>query len=227
MRLSAALACVLILATLAAAANRYGLRDMVPRPAEWTYRAVRVAGAVDGDTLKLADGTNVRILGANSPELSHPGLGIDEEPGGKEARAWTQDRLAGKMIRLYSHDTYTLDRYGRTLGLVFYWGGGSFNLDLIENGHAKPAFLFLKPDLNDALYEEVYARAQAPATGLVNVNTASVVELDAVNGISRRMAEEIVTMRTANGPFANLAALDAVKGVGPATLARIGPYLTF
>lgn len=42
----------------------------------------------DGDTITCA-GQRVRLYGMNAPELSHPNLGIAEEPGGREA----SDRL--------------------------------------------------------------------------------------------------------------------------------------
>ena len=59
----------------------------------------------------------------------------------------------------------------------------------------------------------------------VDINSASVDALAAVPGLRREVAEAVVAHREAHGPFADLDALDAVKGIGPATLDAIRPFL--
>ncbi len=61
----------------------------------------------------------------------------------------------------------------------------------------------------------------------VNVNTASESELTTLPGIGPAKAAAIVQHRTQNGPFKGLADLDAVSGIGPATLANITPLVVF
>lgn len=61
----------------------------------------------------------------------------------------------------------------------------------------------------------------------VNVNTATEAELTQLPGIGPAKAAAIVQHRTQNGPFASLADLDAVSGIGPATLANITPLVQF
>jgi competence protein ComEA len=63
--------------------------------------------------------------------------------------------------------------------------------------------------------------------GKVNVNTATVEELDRVSGISPSLARAIVAYREQHGPFRRWEELDAVPGVGPATLAKMKEHLTF
>ena len=61
---------------------------------------------------------------------------------------------------------------------------------------------------------------------LVNLNDATLDELDTVPGIGPAIANRILAYRQQNGPFREVAALEAVSGIGPVTLARMAPYLT-
>ncbi len=56
-------------------------------------------------------------------------------------------------------------------------------------------------------------------------NRADARSLAFVPGLSRRLAEEIVADREANGPFRELADLVRVRGIGPKRLARAAPHL--
>jgi len=60
----------------------------------------------------------------------------------------------------------------------------------------------------------------------VNINTASVADLDALPGIGPSLAQAIVGYRTANGPFRTLEALLAVPGVGPSKLQQLRDLVT-
>jgi len=61
----------------------------------------------------------------------------------------------------------------------------------------------------------------------VNVNTATEAELTQLPGIGPAKAAAIVQHRSQNGPFKSLTDLDAVSGIGPATLANITPLVQF
>jgi competence protein ComEA len=65
----------------------------------------------------------------------------------------------------------------------------------------------------------------APAA-LINVNSASATELEALPGIGEVIAQAIVDYRTENGPFASVDALLDVSGIGDATLAEIRDLVT-
>jgi competence protein ComEA len=62
--------------------------------------------------------------------------------------------------------------------------------------------------------------------GLVNVNSASAVDLEALPGIGEVIAQAIVDYRTENGPFATVDELLDVSGIGDATLAEIRDLVT-
>jgi len=61
---------------------------------------------------------------------------------------------------------------------------------------------------------------------LINLNTASVAELDALPRVGPVMAQRIVDYRTANGPFRSVDDLKQVAGIGDATFAGIAPLVT-
>ncbi len=54
--------------------------------------------------------------------------------------------------------------------------------------------------------------------GRVDVNRATAEELETLPRIGPALAQRIIADREANGPFATIADLDRVKGIGPATL---------
>jgi competence protein ComEA len=70
------------------------------------------------------------------------------------------------------------------------------------------------------------AASAAPAPGAVNINTATLDQLQQLPGIGASKAAAIVDDRTANGPFASCAELDRVTGIGPATVTSIGNQCT-
>jgi competence protein ComEA len=63
-------------------------------------------------------------------------------------------------------------------------------------------------------------------SGPVDLNTATVDELDALPGVGPATAAAIVAHRDANGPFASVDALADVRGIGPAKLEAIRSLVT-
>lgn len=61
----------------------------------------------------------------------------------------------------------------------------------------------------------------------VNVNMATLAQLEHIPGMTPRLAREVIAAR-AKGPFKNkMDFMRRVKGVGPRTLKKFGPYLKF
>jgi micrococcal nuclease len=94
-----------------------------------------VVRVVDGDTIEVAGGERVRLIGIDTPEV-YGGA----ECYGEQASAYTKQLLpAGTPVRLV-HDVERLDRYGRTLAYVYRMVDGEFiNASLVRNGYAQVA----------------------------------------------------------------------------------------
>jgi endonuclease YncB( thermonuclease family) len=68
----------------------------------------QVISVVDGDTVDLADGTRLRLMGINTPEKGQPLYG--------EARTWLEHQVLNKTIFVKVMGT---EKYGRNLGYLF------------------------------------------------------------------------------------------------------------
>jgi len=63
--------------------------------------------------------------------------------------------------------------------------------------------------------------------GVVNVNTASVEELQLLPGVGEARARAIVELRKQRGGLKSLEDLGDVKGIGEASLERLRPHVAF
>ena len=59
------------------------------------------------------------------------------------------------------------------------------------------------------------------ATLLININTASISELESLPGIGPQKASEIIAYRDGNGPFERIEEIEMVSGIGPVTFKNI------
>lgn len=60
----------------------------------------------------------------------------------------------------------------------------------------------------------------------ININTATSAELESLPRIGPAIAQRIIDYRTAHGPFAQIADIQDVKGIGPATFNQIKDLIT-
>ncbi|MDP3921705.1 MAG: thermonuclease family protein [Candidatus Omnitrophota bacterium] len=101
-----------------------------------------MARAVDGDTLILASGERIRLIGVDTPETVHPNKPV--EYFGKQASAFTKREIEGRDVIL-KYDVQRKDKYGRTLAYVYRVDDGFFlNEEIIKQGygHAYTKFPF-------------------------------------------------------------------------------------
>lgn len=66
----------------------------------------------------------------------------------------------------------------------------------------------------------------SPAAVVIDLNIASVDQLDGLPGVGPSTAAAIVAHREANGPFSSVDALDDVRGIGPAKLDSLRTLVT-
>lgn len=96
---------------------------------------IAVAKVQDGDTLKLADGRSVRVLGINAPEIT---VGKKRgQPLGRESLASARQFVshAGGEVRL-GFEAERRDHYGRWLAHVYDKSGRSLAAEQIRAGMA-------------------------------------------------------------------------------------------
>lgn len=63
------------------------------------------------------------------------------------------------------------------------------------------------------------------AADALNINAATVEELEKLPGIGRKTAETIVEYRTTNGPFRRVEHLMLIQGVSETRFAELRPYV--
>lgn len=108
-----------------------GAEAFCPAPAG--LARAKVQRVVDGDTLRLADGRSVRMIGLNSPELGRQGR--SDEPFAVAARRRLETLVAasdGQVGLLPGRQGQ--DRYGRTLAHVYGADGGNLEAQLLAEG---------------------------------------------------------------------------------------------
>lgn len=66
---------------------------------------------------------------------------------------------------------------------------------------------------------------QTAHKGPMDINRATVQELQQLPGIGPQIAQRIVDHRNLHGPFATAESLTAVRGIGEKTLERIKPHI--
>ena len=125
---------------------------------------------------------------------------------------------------------YTLSNSARMIDAVLAAGGATARADLevinlatplmdssqiyvpAKGAAERPVFARPQPGMNGVQP----AQNSPDSDGVVNINRASVTELDALPGVGPSTAQAIVDYRTTNGPFGSPEDLLNVKGIGPA-----------
>jgi micrococcal nuclease len=145
------------------------------------YGDIGVAYVYDGDTIKLANGEKVRLIGIDTPESSQnkkllrdagrSGEDINKILAmGRRSAQYTRSLLEGRRVRL-EFDIQKRDKYGRLLAYVYRVYDGLFiNEDIIRSGYAYP--MTIPPNIRHAdEFKELFREAQKARRGLFKDNT--------------------------------------------------------
>ena len=113
-----------------------------------------------------------------------------------------------------------------------YWRAVFFLIVLILIGTAfwglrrfQPALFLGTPDLIAAPDDDTSRKRVDPPL-LLNINVASVKELQSLPRISENMALRIVEYREKYGRFSSVEKLTEVKGIGDKTLEKLKPFIS-
>ena len=87
-----------------------------------------VSRVIDGDTVELSNGRLVRLTAVSAPEL--------KEKYGKEAKAFLEEKLLNKKVKLEYERGYEKDRFNRLNAYVFV-GDENINMSIVKQGLAK------------------------------------------------------------------------------------------
>jgi len=122
----------------------------------------RVTAVLDGDTLVLASGVHLRLIGINCPELAH---GADPaEPLADAARDRLAQLVLDRRVRV-EPGAETRDRHGRLLAHVFLDDGSDVQAALLEAGLAQ--VIAIPPNIEHLqTYRAIEADARAARRGI-------------------------------------------------------------
>jgi competence protein ComEA len=86
-------------------------------------------------------------------------------------------------------------------------------------------FVLLRPHRAPVVPADLTSENRLALGLAIDVNVASTAELESIPGIGPTRAAAIVADRDHLGPFPDVDALERVKGIGPATVEAIRPYV--
>jgi len=142
-----------------------------------SYNNITVVKVVDGDTLKLAGGERVRLIGIDTPEMHESqklyrdsrksGMDVKViQAMGRRAAAFTRGLVEGKTVKL-EFDAESRDKYRRLLAYVYLSDGTFVNAEIIRQGYASP--MKYPPNIKHSEeFQRLYREAQDKKIGLWN-----------------------------------------------------------
>lgn len=109
-----------------------------------------VQRVIDGDTVELNDGTTIRFVGINAPEIN--------DPYSTKATELVKKLVENKKVKL-EYDAYTSDRFGRILAYVII-DDKNLSIELVKQGLAK---VNLITDRRKLIYQDQLLQAEQEA----------------------------------------------------------------
>jgi len=154
---------LVLLVLLLAGPARVVAADDLPQGFDGLVRGdtAAVRDIVDGDTVVLDDGRQVRLVGIQAPKLPLGRVGFEKWPLADEAKAALGDLVLGQRVTL-GYGGQRQDRYGRELAHLFTDDGLWVQGTLLELGLAR---VYSFPDNRSLVAQMLDAEATARAGG--------------------------------------------------------------
>ena len=118
--------------------------------------SARVTEIIDGDTVVLDDGRQVRLVGIQAPKLPLGRPNFEKWPLADQAKRVLEGMASGRMVELRSGGE-KIDRHGRTLSHLFLENGQWLQGEMLSLGLAR---VYTFPD-NRKLAADMYALERA------------------------------------------------------------------
>jgi micrococcal nuclease len=132
------------------------------------YQVERVT---DGDTLVLAGGARVRLIGVDAPETRFsPRSDGEDQPFARDALVFAEQAIEGRQVRL-QFDKERTDKYGRFLAYIWYLDRESgeellLNEELIRAGLARALLRYPYSESMKRRFRSAQADAKAAQRGV-------------------------------------------------------------
>lgn len=139
------------------------------------YNNIKVIKVIDGDTFKLENRENVRLIGIDCPESRVNAKAKKDSKGtaqdlktitkmGKEATKFVKELVEGKYVKI-QFDVERKDRYERLLAYMYLQDGSFLNASIVKSGYASP--MTIPPNVKYAdLFQKLYQEARENKRGL-------------------------------------------------------------
>lgn len=124
---------------------------------------VDISHTIDGDTVTLSDGSRLRLIGIDTPELGREQQ--PHQPGAERAKNFLRTLLTRKLNHTVLFGLERKDRHGRHLGHLFLEDGSNVQAMLLREGLATPLVVPPNNRLSDC-YARTAAQAIADNRGL-------------------------------------------------------------
>lgn len=147
----------------------------LPFGRSFNYADILVTRVVDGDTLILASGERVRLIGIDTPEM-HDSDKLNRDAAGSRQRIseikemgkrsyeFTKKLVEGKRVSL-EFDVERYDKYKRLLAYVYLKDGTFVNAEIVKEGYA--SLMTYPPNVKYAdLFLRLYRQARENKRGL-------------------------------------------------------------
>lgn len=221
--------------------------------AQW-YNRFRV---VEGDKIEVELQTNVyypvELLGVDAPRRW---AGHEDSTyfHSDISRAYLDSILEGAELQLKGGRGIPRHKYGSHKAYVIAKKDERqfhVNVEMIKNGLAEYSTYYYQPEDSTLLFQIELNKAKENRQGMwkfpemvgtkvltkeaeirknifpLNINTATKEELQFLPSVGPGRADKIIAYREKNGAFSSLKELDAIPGIGPATLKKFEPLIVF